>query len=542
MKQKKKRLLAWLLTLAVVFSSQSVLVMAETFSDVEEADGSQTAEIAEAQSAEDVTMEETLTEPEQQETQSIAEEQILESEAEELLPEEPEETAQTEDMEEGFSAGEAESGEISDHMSDSQYVRNDVLLTGWTYHVDRTAYRYVPTKAHPEGEGMEMEVTEFTVTNEDPKDTVPVCTIVKKDDTGWEVRADHLGNAVLTLKYGNSPVKNDVEKIRLFVKKDHYELEISYPDGNDNMFQNSKKTANVVLKHNWYYSNKNQGTEEVKNWTLEFDQNSEGWSYDKALVTVKISGHKAVITSKEKTGTTGILFRGRMKDKNGKTTVLEGNITWINVKECKHNWKYGKITKAATVFKTGTKTRTCSRCKKQENVTIPKLKAKLTLSASTLPLQKGKSAVVKISGLQKGDSVKTITVPSKYKSALKAEKTKSGDLKLTAKKASGTVKVTVTTAAKASKTVTVKLQSSSVKTKKITGISSKLTVKKGKTASLKPVRNPISSQEKFTYQSSNKKIATVDSKGTIKGIRPGKTVITVKSGTIKVKCTVTVTK
>lgn len=221
----------------------------------------------------------------------------------------------------------------------------------------------------------------------------------------------------------------------------------------------------------------------------------------------------------------------------GKTrTVL------IAVDKNAHSWSAYKVTKAATVFKTGTKTHTCSRCKKKETAAVPKLKAKITLSASTLPLQKGKSAVVKISGLQKGDSVKSITVPSKYKTALKAEKTKTGDLKLTAKKASGTVKVTVTTAAKASKTVTVKLQSSAVKTKKITGVSSKLTVKKGKTASLKPVRNPISSQEKITYQSSDKKIATVDSAGKIKGIRPGKAVITVKAGTVKVKCTVTVTK
>ena len=57
-----------------------------------------------------------------------------------------------------------------------------------------------------------------------------------------------------------------------------------------------------------------------------------------------------------------------------------------------------------------------------------------------------------------------------------------------------------------------------------------------------PVRNPISSQEKITYQSSDKKIAAVDSTGKIKGIRPGKATITVKSGTVKVKCTVTVTK
>ena len=66
--------------------------------------------------------------------------------------------------------------------------------------------------------------------------------------------------------------------------------------------------------------------------------------------------------------------------------------------------------------------------------------------------------------------------------------------------------------------------------------------KAGKKLTLKPSRTPITSTQKFTYKSSNKKIATVSSKGVIKGKKTGKAKITVKSGKKKYTVTVTVTK
>ena len=50
------------------------------------------------------------------------------------------------------------------------------------------------------------------------------------------------------------------------------------------------------------------------------------------------------------------------------------------------------------------------------------------------------------------------------------------------------------------------------------------------------------SNQKITYTSSNKKVATVSTKGVIKGIKSGKATITVKSGKIKHKITVRVSK
>ena len=52
---------------------------------------------------------------------------------------------------------------------------------------------------------------------------------------------------------------------------------------------------------------------------------------------------------------------------------------------------------------------------------------------------------------------------------------------------------------------------------------------------LKPVISPITSQEKVTYSSSNKKIATVSSSGVITGKKKGTAYITVKSGKIRKK-------
>ena len=59
---------------------------------------------------------------------------------------------------------------------------------------------------------------------------------------------------------------------------------------------------------------------------------------------------------------------------------------------------------------------------------------------------------------------------------------------------------------------------------------------------MKIALTPITSQEKITFTSSNKKVVTVTSKGVIKAKKPGKAKITVKSGKKKVTVTVTVTK
>lgn len=88
-------------------------------------------------------------------------------------------------------------------------------------------------------------------------------------------------------------------------------------------------------------------------------------------------------------------------------------------------------------------------------------------------------------------------------------------------------------------TVTVKQYVTSIKLN-----ATKKTIYNGKSFTLKATVNPKNAAYKaVTYKSSNKKIATVTSKGVVKGIKPGRVTITVtaKDGSKKAaKCTVTV--
>ena len=77
-------------------------------------------------------------------------------------------------------------------------------------------------------------------------------------------------------------------------------------------------------------------------------------------------------------------------------------------------------------------------------------------------------------------------------------------------------------------------------TKKIKLNRKKLTLKKGKTFKLKVTLTPKDSQDKITYKTSNKKIATVSKTGKIKAKKKGKVKITAISGKKKAVCTVKV--
>lgn len=206
-----------------------------------------------------------------------------------------------------------------------------------------------------------------------------------------------------------------------------------------------------------------------------------------------------------------------------------------------HRWSDWKTTKAATVFEAEQQTRTCSSCDKTETQTVgTALKAKASVNTSTVKLKVNKSTSgLKVTGLANGDSVK------KWKSSNTKIFTVSGKAdgtcKLTAKK-KGTAKLEITMASGLKKTVTVKVQSGTVATTKISGLTSKLTIQKGSKTTLKPVITPFTSTQKVTYSSSNKKVASVSSKGVITAKKAGTAKITVKSGSKKVVVTVTVPK
>ncbi|MFQ7275483.1 MAG: Ig-like domain-containing protein [Blautia sp.] len=198
-----------------------------------------------------------------------------------------------------------------------------------------------------------------------------------------------------------------------------------------------------------------------------------------------------------------------------------------------------RTTRAATALVTGIQERTCSVCGgAKQTRTIAKLKPTITLNvpqSKTLPVTLKKSFTVKVSGLAKGDSVKS------WSSSNKKIVTVTSKGKLSARK-TGTVKITVTLRSGKTAWFKVKVQKSAVKTSKITGISKKITLNKGKRYTLKPVLTPVTTLDKVKYSTSNKKVATVNSRGLIVAKGAGRATITVTAGRKKAKIVVTVPK
>ena len=189
-----------------------------------------------------------------------------------------------------------------------------------------------------------------------------------------------------------------------------------------------------------------------------------------------------------------------------------------------HNFIWRKVS-GATVFQAERQEGTCSLCgNKQTRDYGSRLKATIKLNVSSLTLQRKQStAKVKVS-MANGDSIKT------WSSSNKKIVTVDKNGKIKAGKKTGTAKITVTLKSGKKATLKVKVQTVKVKTTKISGLKKSVSLKKGRKLALKPVISPLTSQEKVTYTSSNKKVATVSKNGTITAKKKGTVKITVRSG------------
>lgn len=202
---------------------------------------------------------------------------------------------------------------------------------------------------------------------------------------------------------------------------------------------------------------------------------------------------------------------------------------------------------APTVFADGkTEGSHCSVCGTviEKQNTIAKVPATIYLTDSSLKMKTGQSTTAfKATGFSEGDYVTAVT-SNKPGTVKVTNVNKNGTFKLTAGKKKGSAVVTVTMASKKTASFKVTVQKAAVKTTKITTTTKSLTLAKGATykklASSITV-TPVTSKEKVSYSSSNKKVATVSSKGVIKAKKAGTTKITVKSGKKKIVVTVKVT-
>ena len=190
-----------------------------------------------------------------------------------------------------------------------------------------------------------------------------------------------------------------------------------------------------------------------------------------------------------------------------------------NTKVATVNKTTGKIT--AKAEGTTTITVTCGSLTETCKVTV---KPVVKVSSSKLTVYKGVSTTLKAT--VKGSS-KAPTFKSSNTKVLTVNKTTG---KITPK-AAGKTTITVTCgSAKTTCTVTVKNP-----TLTLTKSSASISVKK--TTTIKAKATP---SKTIKYKSSNKKVATVNSKGVVKGIRKGKATITVTCNGVSRKFTVTV--
>lgn len=167
------------------------------------------------------------------------------------------------------------------------------------------------------------------------------------------------------------------------------------------------------------------------------------------------------------------------------------------------------------------------------------VKPKIILNVTSLPIQVKKSTTgvrIKTTAI-KGDKIKSAKSSN---SKVAKVSVKNGKLTIKGLKA-GKATVTVTSTKGAKATVKITVQKQKVATKKLSAtVSTKQTLKKGKKVTLKVAKTPFTAQDSVKWTTSNKKVATVTSKGVVKGLKKGTATITAKAGKKVVKFKVTV--
>lgn len=190
----------------------------------------------------------------------------------------------------------------------------------------------------------------------------------------------------------------------------------------------------------------------------------------------------------------------------------------------------GKITakaagKTKITVKAGSKEKTIAVTVTKKAVKVKSLKIK----KAALTMNKGTQTYVSYKVNPTG-----ATTTLKWKSSNKKVAAVDQTGKIVAKKA-GKATITVTAnGKKATVKVSVVDPCTSVK------VQSALTLKAGKSAKLKVTTTPKTTGQKAAFKSSNKKVATVDSKGRVKALKKGTAKITVTVGKQKATCTVKV--
>ena len=202
-----------------------------------------------------------------------------------------------------------------------------------------------------------------------------------------------------------------------------------------------------------------------------------------------------------------------------------------------HKFGKWKIIQEPTVDNASVEMQKCQDCGFEETRTGEVATPILRLNADKIVLKvKQKSSALKILEMAKGDKVASWRSSNENIFKVSSKGT------ITAGKKTGKATLTITLKSGFKKKITVYVRKDDVETTKLTGLKKKYTLKKGSRMTLQPVCYPITSQEKITYTSSDKAVATVSSKGVVRAKKAGTAKITVKSGTAKYTVTIAVPK
>ena len=197
-----------------------------------------------------------------------------------------------------------------------------------------------------------------------------------------------------------------------------------------------------------------------------------------------------------------------------------------------HHYGEYQLTKEATALEEGVRTAYCS-CGAYVTVAVPALTPSIKLNVSSLRLRVKQRYTVKVTGLAKGDSVVSWSTGNKKIARVSQKGVVTG-------KARGNTIITIRLASGYTKKIRVYVQKGLVKTTALKISNTRLTLKKGRSYTLRTTVAPVTSQEKVTFISSNSKIVSVNAKGKIYAKKKGKARITVRSGKKSRVCVVTV--
>ena len=197
-----------------------------------------------------------------------------------------------------------------------------------------------------------------------------------------------------------------------------------------------------------------------------------------------------------------------------------------------HHYGEYQLTKEATALEEGVRTAYCS-CGAYVTVAVPTLTPSIKLNVSSLRLRVKQRYTVKATGLAKGDSVVSWSTGNKKIARVSQKGVVTG-------KARGNTIITIRLASGYTKKIRVYVQKGIVKTTALKISNARLTLKKGRSYTLRTTVAPVTSQEKVTFKSSNSKVVSVNAKGKIYAKKKGRARITVRSGKKSRVCVVTV--